>query len=171
MRQLIAAIIEIALHRRGPDQLPASSLLLGLLFVAYMAAGVVALYDRTSPYPFSLAVALFAGNGVVYLSYCWIVLKTARRQSRFRQTAAALLGVDTLFNLLAIPLSLLADSSAALAGFAGLLLYMLLLWSIDVAGFIISRAIERPYFVGVLIIVAYVIAAMIVQYSMAPAGT
>ena len=169
MRPLIAAIIEIALHRRGPDQLPSSDFLLALLFVVYMIVGMGALSAQSTLTP--LAAAVFVGNSVVYLLYCWIVLKTIRRQSRFRQTASALLGADALFNFLAIPVSVLAVSSESLARWAVLLLYMLFFWSVDVAGFIISRAIERPYIVGVLIVVAYVIAARIVQDSLFPVAT
>lgn len=169
MRPLIAAIIEIALHRRGPDQLPSSDFLLALLFAVYMIVGMGALSAQASLSAF--AALVFVGNSVVYLLYCWIVLKTVRRRSRFRQTAAALLGADALFNFLAIPVSLLVDSSESLAGLAVLLLYILFFWSVDVAGFIISRAIERPYIVGVLIVVAYVIAARIVQDSLFPVAT
>jgi hypothetical protein len=168
VRPLIAAIIEIALHRRGPDQLPPSDFLLALLFVAYLIVGMGALSAQSSPFP--LAAVVFVGNSVVYLLYCWIVLKTVRRQSRFRQTASALLGADAFFNFLAIPVSLMAASSEV-AGFAVLLLYMLFFWSVDVAGFIISRAIERPYIVGVLIVVAYIIAARIVQDSLIPVAS
>ena len=41
----------------------------------------------------------------------------------------------------------------------------------DVAGFVMSRALERPYIVGVLIIVAYVIAALVVQSSVLPVAS
>lgn len=172
MRQLIAAIVEIALHRRGPDYLPSSGFLLAALFVVYLLVGAVVL--RAGASLDGRAAAGVVVDSLLYLGYCWIVLKTFGRQRRFKQTASALLGVDALISLLGIPvlaLNGMMQSSESLATVPLLLFYVLFFWSIDVAGFIMSRAIERPYIIGVLVVVAYVIGAMIVRESLSTAGS
>ena len=78
-----------------------------------------------------------------------------------------------LINLIGLPVSLAGTSLAdtGVAPFLSLIYLALLLWWIDVAGFIISKAIEQPYVVGVMFVIFYVVAALslVFSFTQAPA--
>lgn len=169
MWRLAAAFFDIAVHRRGPDHLPASQFLFGLLFVSYLIVGFVAIRigDTSTP----RALPLFILDSLIYYAYIWLLLSLFRRQGRFLQTASALIGVDVFFNMLSLPLvawSGAVESSDGDPSLPLLLFIVLFFWSIDVAGYIVSRALERPYIVGVLIVIMYVMVSMSIRESLAP---
>jgi hypothetical protein len=119
----------------------------------------------------SSAFWLFLGDSLVYLVYVSLVLSFFKRRSRFVQTASALVGADIFFNLLGIPLlawSVASDSSGADPTVPTLLFVILFFWSVDVAGYVVSRAVERPYIVGVLIVIMYVMTSLSIRESFAP---
>lgn len=105
-------------------------------------------------------------DAFAYLAYFWIVLRLFRRERRFRQTAGALLGTEILLYLLSMPLLLWSraiDAPDAQLTIPSLLYIVLFIWSIDIAGFILSKAIERPYILGVVIVVLYVMISMVIS--------
>lgn len=168
MWRLAAAFFEIAVHRRGPEHLPASQFLLGLLFVSYLIVGFAAI--QVGETAASRALPVFVADSLIYYTYIWLVLSFFKLGGRFLQTASALIGVDIFFNALGLPL--VAWSSAVESADGDptvplLLFIVLFFWSIDVAGYIVSRAIERPYIVGVLIVIMYVMTSMSVRESLA----
>lgn len=164
MWPLISVFLDIALHRRGPQDLPASQFLVGLLLVLDLAAGLVSLQvGGSSNGPQALALLV---DALAYLAYIWIVLRIFRRQRRFKQTASALLGTEILLYLLGMPLLLWSrtlDTGDATQTIPALLYVALIIWSIDIGGYVLSRALERPYILGVVIVVLYVMVSMIVR--------
>ena len=167
MLPLVLAFIDIALHRRGPEQLPASSFLLGLVLVVYLVVAFATL--RLDPPPVNLAMLLVV-NATLYGGFVWAVLKTFKHERRFMQTAIALLGTDTLFNVMSLPLVWLnGQADATTMTLPEALRLLVLIWSIDVSGFVLSRAIGRPYVVGVGIMVGYVLLSISLQASLFPA--
>lgn len=169
MWRLAAAYFDIAVHRRGPEHLPASQFLLGLLFVSYLIVGFIAIRvgDAASP----RALPIFIVDSLIYYAYIWLVLYFFGRSRRFLQTASALMGVDVMFNLLSLPLvawSGAIESTDADPTLPLLLFLALFFWSIDVAGYIVSRALQRPYIAGVLIVIMYVMVSMSIRESLAP---
>ena len=169
MWRLASAFIDIALHRRGPEHIPASQFLLGFVFVCYLLVGYVAISVGGAAVP--AALLIFVIDSFVYLFYVWAVLAILKRPARFRQTITALLGVDVLFNVIGIPLFVwngMVTTAELDATLPTLFSLGLLIWSIDVAGYVISRAVERPYIVGVLIVLMYVMASMSIRESLAP---
>ena len=86
-------------------------------------------------------------------------MKLFDHSRRFLQTGTALLGAETLLSLIGIPILAWIDAVRTSGGepTAGTFVYLLLfLWSLDVAGFILSKALQHAYFVGVLIVLGYV---------------
>jgi hypothetical protein len=167
--RLATAFFDIAVHRRGPEHLPASQFLLGLLFVSYLVVGFAAIRIAEASSP--RALPLFFLDSLIYYVYIWLVLSFFRRQRRFLQTASALIGADVFFNLLSLPLvawSGAVESTDADPTLPLLLFIVLFFWSVDVAGYIVSRALERPYIVGVLIVIMYVMVSMSIRESLAP---
>jgi hypothetical protein len=152
----VQALINIALRRLGPEDLPDSGFLLGLTVVAYvllqLPIGMIAdasMRDVVTQIPVSVVLAF---------TFVWVVLRLAGFPNRYRQTLAALLGTGTLLTIVAMPfmiwrLSVLQTQPAA--PFPELVLLIIMLWSIAVDGHIIARALSRPFVVGLLVSIAY----------------
>jgi len=105
------------------------------------------------------------------LAFVWAVLRAFNREARYRQTMSALLGVNGLLNLLIVPLALWDRALDTPEGdiappWIGLLL--LAIWSIDIAGFVLARALERPYALGVAIMLGYIWLSFSLQTSLFP---
>lgn len=156
MWPLASAFLEIAAHRRGPEDLPASGFLVALLFPLYLFSGIAGVWAAQET---SAAHWLFAiVEDCAYLVFVWLVLSFAGKPARFRQTASAVLGTMIWINLLAVPLQVWHDAVSTGEGeptMAAFIAIVLQLWSIDISGYILSRALAQPYMVGLLIVVLY----------------
>ena len=108
---------------------------------------------------------------VVIFAFVWGMLTLFERPRRFRQTMSALLGADIVTNLASAPLIYWHEALHVPAGTATLPTFLLLLvavWYIDIAGFVVSRAIERPYALGVAVMLAYVFLYYAVRNALFP---
>ena len=155
--RLGSVFVDIALHRRGPEDLPASRFLLGVVLLLYLSVTLVSL--RLTE-PMGRAAGLAAYDTALYLGFVWLVLRVLDHSRRFVQTATALLGTETFLTLIGVPLLVWIDLDTMAAGvptLATVLFLLLFLWSVDVAGFVISRALQSAYVVGVLIVIGYIL--------------
>jgi hypothetical protein len=146
---------DIALHRRGPEQLPSSRFLFALLLAVFVVVNIAATQIVES-LPRAAAMVLF--DTALYVGFFWVLLTGFGYSARFLQTVSALLGAETLLTLIGIPVLMMAgfENGEAQTPNVGTWLFLLLiLWSIDVAGFVTSRALQLPYFLGVLIVLVY----------------
>jgi hypothetical protein len=169
--RLILAFVDIALHRKSPEHLPASRFFFAAVLVVYLAVALVTTrYLEIVAYP----ELMIAFETVLGLAFVWSVLRLFERQRRFRQTACAVLGTDTLLNLLTVPLVLWHRSLGApdTEATVPLVLYVLVaIWSIDVSAFIMARALERPYVLTVAIMLGYVLLFVSVRATLFPPAT
>jgi hypothetical protein len=166
--RLALAFVDIALHRRGPQELPASTFLFVLVLVAYLVIAAIALQFAPT---LERAAVLLAFETAVYCGFIWGVLKAFNHDQRFKQTATALLGTDALLSLLSLPLLLWTrelDTSGATTTAPDFFRVLLLIWSIDISGFVLSRGIGRPYILGVSIMIGYVLLLISLQVSLFP---
>jgi hypothetical protein len=96
--RFLQSFLDIALWRKGPQDLPASSLLATLALFAYMGAGFVRMrlfaLDKTTALLFICVDALMLG------AWLYLVLAFFGRRQRFVQTITATLGVGLLVLLL-----------------------------------------------------------------------
>lgn len=96
--RFLQSFLDIALWRKGPQDLPASSGLATLALIAYMTAGFVRMrlfaLDRSTSLLFICVDALMLG------AWLWLVLTFFGRRQRFVQTITATLGVGLLVLLL-----------------------------------------------------------------------
>jgi hypothetical protein len=157
--RLILAFVDIMLHRRGPDSLPSSQFLLWTLLALSIVADCALLWlagESARSFAVSLLVTGFD------LWFVWAVLRTFGRQPRFRQTMTAILGAELLLAALQAPLvrPLVEappppDPQNPTLTLTGVLWLAILVWAIDISAFVFSRALERPYFLCVAIVIAY----------------
>lgn len=171
MWPLAAAFVEITLHRRGPESLPASTFLFRLVLVCYVLMGLLVLVMRGAFTP--LQFLIFCGDMALYLAFVFAVLRFFKHDRRFRQTVTALLGSDIVINVFSIPVAVAGQMSGA-ASDSGPLFWIflgLLLWWIDVAGFVLARALNQPYIVGLMLVILYVMTSFSLQDYLTQAST
>jgi hypothetical protein len=157
--RLTLAFVDIMLHRRGPDSLPSSQFLLLTVLALSIIADCAILWlagESVRTFGVSLLVTGFD------LWFVWGVLRTFNRQPRFRQTMTAILGAEVLLTVLQAPLvrplveaTPPPDPQNPMLTLTGVLWLAIIIWSIDIGAFVLSRALERPYFLCVAIVIAY----------------
>ena len=157
MLRLISVIVGITVHRRGPDELPASPYL-GLLLLG--ASGCAQLEGfRVASAPDGIVMLLLSAVALDFL-FVWTVLAVFERRQRFWQTMNAVLGAGVVLNVIGALLaewneSLNAPPTATTVPYV--LLRILQVWSVDIGGFVLSRAIGRHYALAVAIMLGYVL--------------
>jgi hypothetical protein len=166
---LLTAFVDIALHRRGPQHLPASQFLFTTLLAASLVSGAV-IVQVLPGYTFAAVVL----ETVLELAFVWCVLRAFERQRRFLQCAAAVLGTDVLFSAIRLPLLVWNRSIATPSGeptLPALLDLLVIVWSIDVSASIMSRGLDRPYIVALAIVLGYVMLTLALSVTLFPSTT
>lgn len=148
---LLTTLFDIIRLRTGPEAIPHSSVLFVMTLVAWMAAGelIVMLIFELDQSDFAISIAL----GVVALLLYAFVVVSSQRSSRLLQTLTAILGCGVLLQCLFI-VSYSFLTPVLGRGIAGIVSYLLLLWSVPVEGHIIARTIDRQWYVGFLVALA-----------------
>ncbi len=158
MIELIKAFAEIAVRKMGPEDLPASNFLLSVTFAAYLLVELpLALIVFGSTQQALITVAYDVGLLVVSL---WLLLAIVGRPARFRQTLTAILGTSALLGLMSVPFSLwrkmLGDVEPGTTVPSAFIL-AIVLWSFAVDGHILSRALSKPYALGLMLAFIYLV--------------
>lgn len=96
--RFLQSFLDIALWRKGPQDLPASTSLAILALIAYMAAGFVRM--RLFALDQSAALLFICIDVLMLGGWLWLVLAFFGRRQRFVQTITATLGVGLLVLLL-----------------------------------------------------------------------
>lgn len=169
MWPLTSAFIEIALHRRGPQDLPASRFLMLVLLIVYFPVGTMVLFLRGSMDTFQFGYLI--ADTVLYLAFIFAVLRFFKRDRRFIQTVCALLGTDVFINAVSAPFALAGRISGVSEEESVLIWVYLVLffWWIDVAGYILAKAIDQPYIVGLMFVILYVMTSLSIQDALTQA--
>lgn len=156
MLPILDAFLQIALRRRGPEDLPDSAFLLGLTGACYLLAQLLLaapVYGATQALVHSVALDLALLCGCV-----WGLMRLTGHGSRFGRTLTALLGTGTLLSLLMLPFNLWLDGLSgserpAVLPTVGIL--AIVSWSLVVNGHILARALSAPFTLGLVLSVAY----------------
>ncbi len=150
---LIKLFLDICLFRKGPQDAPASPMLLKWTLGAYFLVGLVLLGLETR---WAEAVAQVLLEGAMLLAFVWVSLKSAGKMNRFLQTTIAMLGADALISSFAIPLVAVAMASPH-AVVITLLLLMLMLWHVGVVAHILRHALSQTLAIGLGLAIVYVV--------------
>jgi hypothetical protein len=157
--QLIKMFWGICAVKAAPQDLPASSFLLGLALLAYLVTGtVVAAFQ----WPLSQAI-LAAFLDTVFLTVLSRVLLWARMLSgRFVQTLTALAGCGAVMTVIALPLvmwqSFVGVTDANAPTLPSWLLMIWMIWNVVVVGHILRHALSTvlPLGIGLAAVYAYI---------------
>lgn len=163
MYELIKLFYEIAIFKKGPQDIPASHWLLRLLILIYMAINF--LIVKLSVDWFNALLQVFV-EVLLVMAFAWGVLTIFGKPERYRQTAAALLGTDALISLFALPaLASLIGQGTALAFLA---VVALMLWHWFVTGHILRHALSQPFVFGLGVAFLYLLASYQVMAFLFP---
>ena len=145
---VINAFWEIALFRRGPEELPSSQILLSFAILSYLVVnGLGASLVGASPVLVPVVDLLLLGAAGAGLLFA------AGYPQRLRQMLTALCGADAVVQFISLPFSAMMASSPSLL--STIALVVLLLWSLAVYGSIFSRAVSQSFGIGIAITVVY----------------
>ena len=152
MLQLVHTFFDIALWRKGPQDLPASTLLLTCVIVCYALASTA----QAILIGYSLADSLIIVVVDIVLTYVLFlgVLEFFGFGSRLRQTLSATFGAGTLLAMLDMGVRMLSVWFSPPREFEQLLMIMLLVASLLVLGRIAMHALERGLLTGMALTVA-----------------
>ncbi|MCG8486889.1 MAG: hypothetical protein MI756_05410 [Chromatiales bacterium] len=155
MKALISAAIDLCLLRRGPQDLPASSMLLWLTALLNMLTGILMLTDADSNLAKAIGQTLFELALMVAALYA--ALRLNGRLERFIQAATALMLCGFLLGMLALPL--IAWGKQNQSAEAGVLFLLVFTWGVVVFGHILRHTFEFSLNVGIAIALLYTLLA------------
>lgn len=158
MQQFLKVFVDIVLWRRGPQDLPASGLLVIATLVAYELVSV--LQVALLPVNAAELVLYLVIDPLLLLGGLWLLLRLYGRTERWPQVAAAVLGCTTLMGLVMLVPSLLlggigADGKPSPA--QALLALVSVVAFILVVGRILQHGTDSNLFTGTAIATTYVV--------------
>lgn len=154
MRALFDLFLDICLFRKGPQDVPASTVLLKICLLTYALSGFMVLLLSTST---SVAILQILLDLLLLIGLLHLALLLRRHLLRFEQTLIALTGAGTLAGLLALPLTFWivqqgTDGDIILPSF---LMLVLMFWSISIMAHILRHALDIPIWAGGVCAVGY----------------
>jgi hypothetical protein len=152
--RFMQSFLDIALWRKGPQDLPASALLATLVLIAYMTAGFV----RMQLYALDLGASLLfiCIDALMLGGWLWLVLAFFGRRQRYVQTITATLGVGVLVLLIDVSLRLLQLSFGLSESLTLNWLMLRFLITALVLGRIFMLALDRGLITGIALTVAII---------------
>jgi hypothetical protein len=167
--QLASAIGEIALRRRGPESLPDSTFLTGLLLALWVLATLayLALHGALSWLSLGNLIAQLA----LLLGFPYAALTFFKLERRYRQTMSALLGVSLVVLLVYFPVALagLAFSLDLQSQIFGSIRLGFFLWSVIMAAHVFARSLSQPLILGFMVEILYVLPSLSISKYFSPA--
>ena len=152
----VKALLNIILRKLGPEDLPDSAFLLGFSLAVYLSLQVFLALILFGP---STILAKTLALDIALVTFClWALLRLTGFQTRFRQTLTALLGTSAVLSFISAPFSLWRQYSITAEADAALpstIVFAILLWSLVIDGHILSRALSKPFGVGLIASVVY----------------
>lgn len=164
MKALLNYFIDLCLLRAGPQNLPASSVLLILLAGLNICVGLVMIADARMSVSLALGESLF--ETLFMLGVLFIGLKAFKKTARFLQSGSALMGCEFLMGLMALPL--VSWSRDAETNGAGFLLLGLVIWSLVVMGHILRHTLEISLASGIGIALLYTLFSWNISFMLFP---
>jgi hypothetical protein len=152
MYQLILLFFEIAILRKGPQDVPTAPWLLRLILTAYVVVNMLILLLNGD---LSTALLQIAVDFLLLVGFSWPLLYFSGKPARFRQTLYALLGIDTVISFFAIPAVASLSSQATELAYVAML--VLMVWHWLVSGHIFRHALDKPLFFGLGLALLYIL--------------
>ncbi len=157
MGALFRVIWQIALLRRGPQVLPASTALLYPVLAIHWLTGVVL---GLTALQLDMALLSSLAGTLIMVALVHGLLVVHNRQSRVTQTLTALAASEILLALISIPLMAWFDMGGSLRDIATVLSLLLFGWKIAITAHIFRHALEVTMGIGFLLAVGYIFVSL-----------
>ncbi|MEN8217765.1 MAG: hypothetical protein ABFS56_15630 [Pseudomonadota bacterium] len=142
---LSSAFFDICRLRLGPQDLPASSVLLGLILLLYLVVtGTLSLIQ----FPINDAILLSIIELGLLVVLTSSLLYITHYAARITQTITALAGTNSLLGIFTLPLVLWLEYYNGDASLPVLLLLGLLVWNFVIHAHILRHALAVSFFMG-----------------------
>lgn len=163
----VRAFLDVALGRRGPQDIPASH---GLFLATFAAYVLITLSLTAIAEPLHAAVKAALADAAVVPLFTLAALWLRGVTQRWLQTLTAMAGVGAVMTLLAMlpfaAIDAMPDSAPATA--ASFVVLLLFAWNVLALGHILRHALSVPFPAGVLVAFAYVAVTTAVVGFVAP---
>lgn len=151
MLALVKPFLAICALRLGPQDLPTSSVLLGVTLVAHTVTGILL---STVSLPAGTAVLAGFTDTILLCALTASVLFLQRKGIRLYQTLSALAGAGALIGIIALPATSWLHSARETGddtAMPALMLLVLIGWSLVVTGHILRNALSTLFILGLLL--------------------
>lgn len=173
MKSLIKSFWEVCLLQKAPQDIPYSRELFLLLLLAGFLVNFLVnnLYfahylPETEIGSILLVVSLQA---LFFLTSISLLMMVMGYRMRIIQTLTALLGTDLIITLLAMPALLTISYLPALAGYFGLILFFLIIWSLVIMAHILRHALSVSFLLAGLFVIGYFMLSIKLEGFLIPA--
>ena len=168
MLALFNTLFDIIRLRRGPDAIPHSTFLLTIIVALWLFAGLLMTYttDGLDANDFVIGTV----TGVAGLLCYTAIIAVSGKSARLMQAVMAMLGCGSVLSLMFVAGNVLLALFLA-EDVVSLIVTLILLWTVPVEGHIISRTIDRHWYVGVVFAMAVFVFQLILYSVMDPATT
>jgi hypothetical protein len=151
MLALFLTLFDIIRLRKGPDAIPYSWILCLVVLTFWLLAGLAIALSNESMNNEDFLNSTF--TGVVALACYAAIIVSSGHTPRLLQTMTAILGCGALISLLYLV------ETVVVGAFLGepvttLIAMLIVFWSVPVEGHIIARAIDRHWYVGIVVAMA-----------------
>lgn len=166
---LLLTFIDVCRLRLGPQNIPASSILLGLVLFCYVIIGaMLASIKLTIPDAILFSLVESISSMAIVGSLLYITHKIAR----LYQTLTALAGIETLFSSVRLPiiywLSQLQSTDSFIASLLFAILLAFVIWNLIVYAHILRNALEVSFGIGVLLTIVSSLLSTSILYQIFP---
>ncbi len=153
MQPILSYFWQICLLRTGPEKIPASATITGMLLVIYLTTAFISIaITRPNLAMIQTIAAVFIGFIIeAAIIYGLLVLKSVG--GRFLSTISAVLGSNSILLIILLPIQLLANNlnTGIVSSFISALLFVCFLWWITIVGFILHRVANVSVLQGTVI--------------------
>lgn len=163
MYELSLLFFQIAIFKKGPQDVPASPMVLRLVLPVYVAINYLILFLNGAA---ATALLQIAVDFAMIVMFCWPLLYFSGMQARFRQTLGAMIGTDIVISFFAIPAIAALNANATDLAYFSML--ALVLWRWLVSGHILRYALDRSLFFGLGLALLYIILSSQVMAELFP---
>jgi hypothetical protein len=168
MKELVQLFGQIAMSRKGPQDLPASWLVLALTVVGYAAVRFIvsSVLPPTAYWRLHLVVEI-----VYTLIWYAMLLRTVGKSERFLQTATAIFGFGLLLSppwVVAIHYSQVLSEKHPLYAPVAILALALIIWIIRAGSYVLKAALEIPIAACVLLTILQMLAGDLLLRAVTP---
>ena len=148
LQLLLRTFVDIIRLQKGPEHVPASSLVLIVALILFAVAMTVseALVESSGTSVMLISVLVSFGGYLLY----WMVLLATGFAHRLLPTVSCIMACGSLLTI-AMVISFVVLEPLLGANTAALIAWLVLIWSVPVKGHIIARAIEKHWYVGITI--------------------